>query len=50
MNGTDPPAILTYDRLHQKAITGWIEGKNSKNGSAQPIPGVFGGNFEVSQP
>lgn len=39
--------ISGADALHTSAILNWVQGLNNNGSVTQPVPGIFGGNFQV---
>ncbi len=44
---TDFQAIQCYDQLKVNAVVNWINGKNHLGGGSNPVPAVFGMNFQA---
>jgi hypothetical protein len=44
---TDFDAIKCYDQLKVNAVVNWINGKNHLGTSSQPVPVIFGMNFQA---
>lgn len=38
------------DALHTAAILNWIQGLNNNGSAKQPVPAIFGGNYQVLGP